>query len=278
MYRGSRRHVLDWIEEDDFVSSLNAMIAVTGMTVALGGNRMPRNSVDNDEARLGIQCAGLISESVNKDILDWWLVKHRNANVPNWDLACAATTSDDRAGLVLMEAKAHVAEFVYERKGKAPGDAINHSRITAAINEARSALSVDVPGVNISSHEWYQLANRVAFAWKLASIGIPTTLVYIGFTGDSGVGKALMGHEHWRETVLEASAVLPATVWERRIDCPAAPLWLLIRSKPCSSPTPVLPRVRPLSKRPGRSSAAPARVVSGLDSGVPLTVRLTPGW
>ena len=36
--------------------------------------------------------------------------------------------------------------------------------------------------VCISHESHYQLANRLAFACKITSLGIPTVLVYLGFT------------------------------------------------------------------------------------------------
>jgi hypothetical protein len=33
----------------------------------------------------------------------------------------------------------------------------------------------------------YRFANRLAFAWKTASEGMPTILLYLGFTGDDGI-------------------------------------------------------------------------------------------
>ena len=238
--RGSRMHVLDWIERDDFASTLNDMVALTGLTVASDGNRLPRNSVDRTEARIGKACGGLIPEELNRHIRDWWLVKHRGANVPNWDLACAASESNGRPGLVLFEAKGHVAEFTGESKGKSVGNLDNHARIAVAIEEARSAIDRWVPGTAISANEWYQLANRVAFAWKLAASGVPTVLVYLAFTGDEGVGVPFHDNDHWSRTLMATSAVLPTSAWGRRIDCDAAPLWMLIRSRPCLRQTPVI--------------------------------------
>lgn len=84
-------------------------------------------------------------------------------------------------------------------------------------------------------HSWYQFSNRVAFAWKLASQGIPTALIYLGFVGDKGISsEALRDHEHWRDTALKSTReIFPASLWERAIDINGTPLWFLIRSLPC---------------------------------------------
>jgi hypothetical protein len=184
---GSRMHVLDWLDCGTFITSINRMLRPTGFLVPQSGNRMPRGWHDPREARLGKDCEALIHDDINTILINWWLTKVTAANVPNWDLACEARASGSRIGLVLVEAKAHEAEFLEGRLPKNEGKSENHERISAAIEEARRDLSRHAQGVNISSAHWYQFSNRVAFAWKLASEGIPTVLIYLGFTGDGGM-------------------------------------------------------------------------------------------
>jgi hypothetical protein len=72
--------------------------------------------------------------------------------------------------------------------------------------------------------------NRVAFAWKVASLGLPTVLMYLGLTGDKGISSDPMrDNDHWRETVLNNTReIFPPSLWERPIQCNGTPLWLLI--------------------------------------------------
>jgi len=60
----------------------------------------------------------------------------------------------------------------------------NHKKIGDAISEARGALSNFDEGISISRDNHYQLSNRIAYTWKLASMGIPTILLYLGFLND----------------------------------------------------------------------------------------------
>lgn len=236
---GSRMHVLDWLDGGDFVSSINRMLHGTDFLVPASGKRMPTGWDCPQEARLGKECRGLLETDRNQRLLEWWLATTPGANVPNWDLACTALYGGDRPALVLVEAKAHVPEFDAGEKGKKPGNRENDERIWEAISEACRALAGHADGVGISRDSWYQFSNRVAFAWKLASTGIPTALIYLGFTGDSGmekIGPPLRNDAHWRDTVVEklrVRNVFPVTLWEREIDCGAAPLWLLVRSRAC---------------------------------------------
>ncbi len=60
----------------------------------------------------------------------------------------------------------------------------HHDQIGDAISEARGALSHFCSSISISRDTHYQLSNRIAYTWKLASVGIPTILLYLGFIND----------------------------------------------------------------------------------------------
>jgi len=229
-------HMLDWLDGGSFIQSINEMLRPTEFFVPQSGRRMPKGWQDTDEARLGRECESLIDDTLNATILNWWLVNVSGANVPNWDLACAALYRGGKQALVLAEAKAHVKEFTESAGGHRSGNSQNQERIAGAIEEARVALAHHADGVGISSTAWYQFSNRVAFAWKVASQGVPTALIYLGFTGDKGISNTeLRDHDHWRETVLSSTReIFPSSLWERPIDCNGTPLWFLIRSWRCA--------------------------------------------
>src|SRR4051812_48518227 len=192
---GSRMHVLDWLDGGRFISSINGVLRPTELFVPQSGKRMPRGWDSPDEARLGKECDSLIDDRMNQTLLDWWLAEIRGANVPNWDLACGALYDGNRPAFVLAEAKAHVGEFTAGTGGNAAGNEKNGRRIKEAIEEAREGLSRHAQGVKISSDKWYQFSNRVAYAWKLASLGVPTALIYLGFLGDKGLGAPFEDHD-----------------------------------------------------------------------------------
>jgi hypothetical protein len=60
----------------------------------------------------------------------------------------------------------------------------HHDEIGNAVSEARGALSNICANISISRDNHYQLSNRIAYTWKLASMGIPTIMLYIGFIND----------------------------------------------------------------------------------------------
>ena len=133
-----------------------------------------------------------------------WFISE--APTPNWDLVVACDFVG-KPGLALIEARAHEGELDWA--GKRPPErsvnsVANHDRIGLAIGEACSALDHIVPGVRISRDTHYQLANRVAYSWKLASMGVPVLLMYVGFTGGGGiadVGPPLRDDSHWRSVM-----------------------------------------------------------------------------
>lgn len=237
MHRGSRSHILNWVECPGFAAELTRLLEPTGALVSESDQWMPRGNSDDAEARLQRNGADLLPDSVDwTELRRWWLAHNGRANTPNWDLAASCSIRGTR-GLVLVEGKAHVEELSDEPKPERDGASWrsreNHQRIGEAIAEASRELSVLVPGVNISRDSHYQLANRVAFSWKLASMGLETVLLYLGFTGDSEVGVGFRDAQHW-EAVFRAhvAGVLPAELLEREVDCGPAAFRILVRARP----------------------------------------------
>ena len=237
--RGSRRHVLDWTESPQFSTELEQLTAPLSVRVAGPDCWMPRGRSAPCEARLGTFRPYPFRESCPwSELRGWWLAHPRGANTPNWDLACAAYINDE-PGLILVEAKAHTSEL--SSAGKPPcrahigATAENHGRIGAAIGEASDALrSVDAR-VNLQRDAYYQLSNRIAFAWKLASLGVPTVLVYLGFLGDGNVRgpeHALKGDGHWQRVFREhAESVWPDSLLEDAVPAGTSSFWVLVRSR-----------------------------------------------
>jgi hypothetical protein len=230
------------------------MIKVTGAVVTAGDSWKPLGTGESpreSEARLSWG-PKVLPEVDWEGLCKWWLVNQRRANTPNWDFASTCTLAE-RKGLVLIEAKAHAAELHAAGKPTSAQEASkeNHDQIKLAIASARKALRELGCNVNITIDRNYQLSNRIAFAWKLASLGVPVVLVYLGFTGDEGMRKPLRSSEDWFNALSEhANDVFPLPVTDRRIDCKAAPFWVLARTLPAISQSPpATPRMQSLNKR-----------------------------
>ena len=238
-YRGSRKHILDWVESPQFIAELTEMLKPVNAVIPAAAAYLPKGYASPREARLDSLDAGLaVVESVREPLRNWWLEHHRGANTPNWDLVVECEI-EGRPGLVLVEAKANWPELKVEGKSSKPEDSpnsrANHDRIRDAIAEARAGLGVVAPGIDIRIDSHYQLANRVAFLWKLATLGIPTVLVYLGFTGDEGIrdaGAPFEDDADWRHAFSDYTKnQIPASIFERRLELGAAPAWFLVRSR-----------------------------------------------
>jgi len=148
----------------------------------------------------------------------------------------------------LVEAKAHDWELIKEEAGKktlAPkkGSRLsmnsrrNHLRIGACIQDANLALS-DATGLPWAmARDWnYQMSNRFAWSWKLADLGIPVILVYLGFLNAEEMRegenqKPFADHAEWEQLVKSHSQPLfPETVWEKAWAVRGQSLIPLIRS------------------------------------------------
>lgn len=173
----------------------------------------------------------------------WWLKHERGANTPSWDIALGCEL-EGKAGLILVEVKAHKNELKIDGKVPEPGATANsqenHAQIVvAAIDEASGGLCRLEESVTISCSSHYQLANRLAFTWKLASLGVPTVLIYLGFYGDTGikdVGPPFKSDQDWEDTFEEDIAASKSkSLFEKRLEVGSAPAWMFVRSRPVLS-------------------------------------------
>jgi hypothetical protein len=110
-YRGSRKHVLDWVEDPEFPNQLTEMLVPTGAVVTPDDTWMPLSHEKPIEARIESFGPTALPDSIKWEILsDWWLIHKRGANTPNWDIASTCSINGQK-GLVLVEAKANASEL-----------------------------------------------------------------------------------------------------------------------------------------------------------------------
>lgn len=248
-YRGSRKHVLDWTGRHDFLTDFADLVALPGLDLSEATFK-PHGVDAPDEARLehfGPQVMPM--HPAWPEIQRWWLRRPQGANTPNWDIALTARI-EDRPGLVLVEAKANVPEMSQAGKPLAAdaseNSRLNHDRIGQAIAEAASGWRLQAPDARLDRDSHYQLANRLAFTWKLTTLGIPVVLLYLGFTGDEGIadaGEPIRDDVHWQALFRDhALAVGVSSALERRLDFGAAPSWVLCRSRVVLERSPPRPR------------------------------------
>ena len=246
MHRGSRKHVLDWTDRPTFLNELRELIPEVPLEIEGEVHWMPRGHAAPDEARLEtFGPSWLPAHNAWPPLEDWWLKHKAGANTPNWDIAVGCTIKN-RPGLVLVEAKANWPELSTAGKSLSSDASLNsrenHEHIGAAIDEACAAWRLTDPRITISRDTHYQLANRLAFTWKLASLGISVALLYLGFTGDEGIrnaGEPFADDADWQRAFrIYAERSFPIDLLGARFEFGEAAAWLLSRSGAVLSQSP----------------------------------------
>lgn len=178
----------------------------------------------------------LLSPALRKQLNSWWLAVPNGATTPVWDIAATAEI-DGRRGLLLVEAKAHSTELEDRKRLESTASANsqrNHVQITACLREASDALNALHPGWQLSTESHYQLANRFAWAWKLAALGVPVVLVYLGFlhaTEMADRGAPFADAAEWEQVVRGYSrGSVPEDIWNTRLLVGDVPMYAYIRS------------------------------------------------
>ncbi len=202
---------------------------------------MPGGFAEIKEAQLHV-ASRLLPHGISSQLGTWWLPANRqNAMTPNLDIASTCTINGT-PGLLLIEAKAHHAELAQESAGRRIQESDSderkdsHKTIGAAIESARAGLTT-ATGLSwgVSRDKHYQMSNRFAWAWKLADLGVPVALVYLGFLKASDMSKSgevpFADADAWEASVRSHSAPLfPGEIWNRRWSVHDVPLIPLIRS------------------------------------------------
>jgi hypothetical protein len=227
--RGSRARclLLTRGSREDVAARLTAILQPFGFLDPVRHDCVPRGPTSPAEARLG-ETPGFLPAASREAVLDWWLAVRGRANTPNWDIAATASIAG-REGLMLVEAKAYKGELSMGGHGARNPD--NVKRISGAIGAAGEALNAILPGWSLTADSHYQLANRFAWAWKIASLGVPVALVYLGFLGAREMGRPLADAAEWERALKKhASGIVPDAAWERELSICGTPLIPMIRS------------------------------------------------
>ncbi|HEU5402219.1 MAG TPA: hypothetical protein VFU86_12730 [Terriglobales bacterium] len=226
-FRGSRFRCLLATHESKpkVIAFLNSLVHAVA-DVNDNDSFMPEGFSKPEEARLG-ETPGFLSEEQRRTVTNWWLAKSERRNTPNWDTVSTCTVEGHR-GLLLVEAKAHAGELNANDSCGAR-DQDNREKIRGAITDANQSLG---QGWRLSVDSHYQISNRFAWAWKLASLGVPTVLVYLGFLNAHEMRQPFASHSHWERCLLAyADGIVPRPVWNStQISVARTPVIPLIRS------------------------------------------------
>jgi len=239
--RGSKPRC-HWVTQGDPTSvaaALTELMTPFGVVEA-DDSWMPLGFEDTKEAELD-KASTLLNPDIRRGLSDWWLAPaSKQAMTPNFDIASTCTI-DGKAGLLLVEAKAHDEELKKESAGRrltansSEGRRLSHEKIGLAISEACQGLeeSTRLPW-NISRDTHYQVSNRFAWAWKLTELGIPVALVYLGFLNADEMkdrGSVFPDAKVWEQLVKSHTETLfPKEIWGRKWMVNGLPFISLIHS------------------------------------------------
>ena len=200
---------------------------------------MPQGFDQIEEAQL--HKADRLIGRANSDIIrDWWFkIVHGQQAGPNFDIASTCTVAVDderRRGVLLVEAKAHVAELdpggMHLPANPSPNELTNRDHIKDAIDAVNSHLTASTQVQwELSRDSHYQMSNRFAAACKLAELGYPVILVYLGFISANEMTGPFSSASEWEQLVKAHSAPLfPERVWNQPHTVSQQPFVLLICS------------------------------------------------
>ena len=173
---------------------------------------------------------------IKREVLDWWLaVRRGRVNTPNWDIASACHIKG-QPGLLLVEAKAHLGELRPKRDRCYSKNPANRKRIQQAIKQANAALAAATGNPwHLSRDHHYQLSNRFAWAWRLADLGVPVALLYLGFRNaqemDGKDTELFQSAAQWSDAVREyGKGAVDNACWGQMLDIDGTPLLPLLRA------------------------------------------------
>lgn len=256
--RGSkpRCHLFTSGTREEVARRLTSLIEPWGEVKADNSCWMPKGFDDCEEAQLH-KAEGIISAPETRNtLLNWWLAvpNATRTTTPNWDIASSCVIHG-MPGILLIEAKAHDAELRNEERGKPLGvegskekslnSRRNHLRIGCSIQEAAIALS-DHTSLNwgLSRDRCYQMSNRFAWAWKLTELGMPVSLIYLGFLGcdemrDGTDQRPIISQSDWQQLVeAHSQPLFPREVWNREWQIQGQSFIPLVRT--CRQPLDIL--------------------------------------
>jgi hypothetical protein len=198
----------------EFASLLTWLAQPSGAIVTPDDTWYPRGICHSEEAELVKPGFNLGLNPGQIALLKTWWLGTGDGRTPCWDVAASALFANNKKGLVLVEAKAHTSELGASIACGATGN--SRTIIDSAITGANTALGI---GYALSTSHHYQISNRIAWAWKLASMGVPVVLIYLGFLNTCEMGDDRFAtHTEWVKALHDyAAPIVPCSVWGTEI-------------------------------------------------------------
>lgn len=210
--RGSKLHMQQFIQLPDLEGRMAALARCTGLTVSGVDNCHP-NAANGSEMGLRHFCEMYLPYLYERGdpFFKWW-TPHRG-KPPTYDLLCTFGSGGSE-GIICLEAKARNKELQEPRPKLSSSDSqrreANSRCIRCRIEDAMAAIWDEHHPTPDWEGSRYQLYNRLAWAHRLARLGVDVIVLYVGFTEDPCWPRDKIKAGEWRKTVLDyAEGVLP---------------------------------------------------------------------
>lgn len=201
----------------------------------------PRGPDAPAEIRIDEATGFLKSPDHKTELRNWWTGEVVGARTPTWDIASSCTVNGVK-GILLIETKAHIGELNSDHSGSREKPILyqikkGFSDATDAWNDALHDYADDrgfklSHNVKLSTASHFQLSTHFAFAWKLADMGVPVILVYLGFLNVTELENEnrliFKNSAMWNKCVFEkTNKPLPEEIWDATFKFNGTPLTVL---------------------------------------------------
>ncbi len=204
----------------------------------------PRGKEAPGEIRIDEAMGFLKNPDHKAELRNWWTSEVPGARTPTWDIASTCTVNGIK-GLLLIETKAHIGELNSDHSGSREKPIL--AQIKKGFSEATDGWNDKLHkyaeehgfrlshNVKLSTDSHFQLSTHFAFAWKLAQMGVPVILVYLGFLNavelEDENRLIFRNIELWKRCVFEkTNKPLPEEIWDGTFNFDGTPLTVLRRT------------------------------------------------
>jgi hypothetical protein len=184
----------------------------------------------------------ILTEDIQEELLSWWLAKRKGQqSLPQFNFLSTCMI-DEKPGLFLIQFKKRVDNDFPEGKNN-EDNKDNHKQIGDRISSVSEKLSDDDKfSFGLTHESYYELSNRFAWTWKLADLGIPVVLVYLGFISTKEMDeKIFYSHVDFVRSMItgDPAKIVDPNAWEKKFEVgdgeKKTPFIALLRSLECNT-------------------------------------------
>lgn len=189
----------------------------------------------------------VLDSGLQADLKEWWLVDFDgNPRMPQPDLVSTCKIEGKRGLLLIQVQKRDDSYFSEGKKERESTNMPNHKNIGTRLIETNGRLKSKTNlTFRLSRDSYYQLSNRFAWTWKLAHLGIPVVLVYLGFTNPKNIKNKIkdvyLNHGAFIDSITKGdpAEIVDPSAWDKKFEVvngdKKTPFIALLRSLECNT-------------------------------------------